>query len=501
MENVGNEVAFAGIVVMCLLGVAWDIRQARKGAGAPHPERFPAECIRFPVGLFLILGVALLGEVVGRIWGEELPQVSRPAWGMLVGAVTVWLACVGERCWSGGEFPFSPWLFGATGAFFAGLLNSSPDGVSFWLGGIVGAVLLASLLSLDRERRGLWGWDSAWAFALLALALSLARQRGGEAYETVLVLLVLVVMVAAIGLQLSSGIAGSSEHLSEAPGKDFPPDAILDFFVVFGVGAWLLGVAYLEEPNWVVLAVGGSLLSLFSAGLVGQGMESLSRLFLAGLLWVLWATVSFGLLRGYGIGVAVLSGALTAQVMGFRNLLSPLGLACGLLLYRLFMSLYGGEFTTLEIGQHYVFVGILLGALLPVTLWEAGTWLRESLPPVGAGLACVVLGVVVAVGGLFLPLFTGVRGALGLIGGIAVSPMLLAARANGVRVSGVVLPVALGALYTAGYKYMGRVEVLDREEKIRWAMVLGVILLGVILVGSWLVSRVGVAGRESRRGI
>lgn len=495
MGVLGIEVALAGLVVMTLVGAVWDIEQAKSGSRPPCPERFFQEALKERELILLAVLVALFAGLGERIFGEWLPQISYPAWGTLVGMATVWMARAGERCWSGGEHPLTPLLLGATGAGFTGLLSAQLGETSALFGGIMGAVLSAGLSAFWKERKGLWGWDTSWVFSVVSLALVLARQRGEEAFGTALLLLVLAAMVSAIGLQLSSG-----RWRGAMSGKTFPAHGIFVYYVIFWVGAWLLGSAYLNSSGWFYLVVGGSLLASFCAWLVPYGEGGMGRLFLASLLWVLLATVSFGILRGYGIGVALLSGVLTVQLVGYRWLLPALGLACGLLLFRSFVALYGGEFTTLEIGQHYVFVGILVGALIPITFWEISSWFRDDFPPLSAWVMGLVLGIVVAFGLLWLPLFTGIRGALGFIAGLAFAPLLLAGRAGGGRVSEVVLPIALGAFHVVGYKYVSKAEVWEREEKVRWAIIAGVVLLVLVVVGSWLVSRVRGAGEEVKEG-
>jgi hypothetical protein len=495
MGTIGTEVALAGLVLMTLIAIVWDIRQAKRTPRTPRFDLFPAEVMRERSLVILAIFVALSAGVAGRIGEEPFFRLSYPLWGVLVGVVTVGLARAGERCWSGGENPLTPWLLGFMGAGFAGLIAPALQGVSAFLGGIVGALLSAGLSAFDKERRGLWGWESAWVYGVGALALSLARLRGEETLETAVLLLVLVVVVSAIGLQWSSS-AGASLRDFRVSRMGFPSYGILVYYVIFGVGVWLLGRAYLDEGAWASLVIGGSLLVFLCGWLVSDNSRGTGRLFLVSLLWVLLATVSFGMLRGYGMGVALLSGVLTAQAMGYRGVLPALGLACGLVVFRLFMSLYGGEFTTLEIGQHYVFVGVLMGALLPVTLWEVGEHLRGGLPPLWAGMMVLLMGLIVSAGMLLLPLFTGVRGGLGLIAGLALAPLLQVRQRDGVKESGVVLPLALGALFTVGYEYVKRAEVWEREEKIRWAVGIGVGLLVVVLVGSWLVSRVWSEARE-----
>ncbi|MCL6623126.1 MAG: hypothetical protein K6T17_00735, partial [Fimbriimonadales bacterium] len=133
--------ALAGLVLMTLIAIVWDIRQAKRTPRSPRFDLLPREVFGERSLIVLAIFVALSAGVAGWMQEEPFFRLSYPLWGVLVGVVTVGLARAGERCWSGGENPLTPWLLGFMGAGFTGLIAPGSQGGSAFLGGIVGTLL------------------------------------------------------------------------------------------------------------------------------------------------------------------------------------------------------------------------------------------------------------------------------------------------------------------------------------------------------------------------
>ncbi|HUT74406.1 MAG TPA: hypothetical protein VM221_06190 [Armatimonadota bacterium] len=239
-----------------------------------------------------------------------------------------------------------------------------------------------------------------------------------------------------------------------------------------GFGAWAGGEALLAQGHEPIFGFDRHLYRLLAAGWLGFGLLALQmgaggnrralRLTVP-LLGVALLVIGFNLAGGYGVSLALSAGlalALPLWSLGEEReagsafaWLGTLGVLY--MTYRLFLTAFGDQFNAgaaLDLGRHYVFVGLAVGLLWPAALRQAqgrpacasegrpeqsrGAAVRGARATLAAtALQCaalVVLPVVVFV-------VFGPKGLVGIILGLWVSQLMLptvaTARSGGEAVS------------------------------------------------------------------
>lgn len=189
----------------------------------------------------------------------------------------------------------------------------------------------------------------------------------------------------------------------------------LPAFIAFGVGA----------------GVGVLLVWARASQMSGAGSA------LLGLAAIVALLIGFRLLAGYGValtGIGLWTALLpvvgvllerrgNTAAPGAYALLLALGMVTGFLVFRLLLARVGGRVPGLELGYHYEFTGLLVGALLPVTLGRALYGQRSVL---GARLAwALTLGIILAPPSLMI--LWGTRAGVGLAAGLVIGIATLVA--------------------------------------------------------------------------
>lgn len=246
------------------------------------------------------------------------------------------------------------------------------------------------------------------------------------------------------------------------------------------VAAGFLGLKVVGENGVTISVLAGALCGLAVRYLVPEDEEiDALRVGIAALIWLGVATLTFGLLKGFGMSLALLGGLAALLPSGGRKGLLTLGALSGLVMYRLLREAHPDASRALDIGQHYALIGLALGLIIPLlpTDWF-GRSLAGNRTAGGAFLwGLLALGTPV----LVLLVFGGV-GAVGFIAGLGLSGLIQALRG---RAEILPLPLGMGmagiTLLLSGW--IDSVTGLVRDEKLK---VLGFAAVGLIVVAGLL---------------
>lgn len=250
------------------------------------------------------------------------------------------------------------------------------------------------------------------------------------------------------------------------------------------VGAWLVAKRYLFLEDVFYITTLGLALGLAVAWLQeGQG-ESASEGNMVGfvlscIVWVAGATIAFGLLKGYGMALLLLVGVGVLAIVGSERGLLSLAPVFGLTIYRLFREQHTDSSRAFDIGQHYAMVGILIGLLLVVALFQ---WAKAREPGPMVSVAGILAGAM-ALGSLVMAVvLLGPKGTIGLLMGIGLGPVVLGLR--GTRDVGI-LAIAVGLLAATALCYGPLGPYLDLERGARITLLLWtsgiVLILGAVV--------------------
>lgn len=251
------------------------------------------------------------------------------------------------------------------------------------------------------------------------------------------------------------------------------------------VAAGFLGMRVVNENGVVVSVLAGAVSGIAVRYLVPEDeAPDALRVGIAALIWLGVATLAFGLLKGFGMSLALLGGLAALVPAGGRKGLLTLGALSGLVMYRLLREAHPDASRALDIGQHYALIGLALGFLLPLLPTD---WLGTGRKSDAAGAflwGLLALGVPV----LVLLVFGGV-GAVGFIAGLGLSGLVQALRG---RAEILPLPLGMGmagiTLQLSGW--IETVTGLTRDEKLR---TLGIAAVGIVVIAGLLMA---VSGKQ-----
>jgi hypothetical protein len=349
-------------------------------------------------------------------------------------------------------------------------------------GGIFGAAITSVLIkAINREKVVRWPWQLTFAATFVYLPDHLgAVIRAGilgpllmpqSVSESGSLIAIAGLVVGALVL----GVLGSNSKSLTIPVK-------LVSAVLLALAAVLVGYRVLEIPyvGWV------SVLGVLSALVVDWALaeEKASRnleFLMSVLVWLGLGTISFGLLKGFGMSLGLLTAGLTLLLFGSILPFMSLSPLIALTLYRDFRTLYPDVTQALEINQQYALIGIIVGVVATLFLLEWGHSLTRALKPQMAWASLLAglffLGLTATT--LFL---TGTKGAVGLIVGFGLAPVMAGIIRQHIG-TGSVLISLIGSLYVfAKFEGLRRYMDLLREDKARIVFVAVILLMILFFV-------------------
>lgn len=368
----------------------------------------------------------------------------------------------------------------ALGVAAAGLVTlvKQPDLEPAQLGLVLGLALGAWLLAPSDESTP--DWPSSAAFfgaAILAADILGRRAVGGHSSHAGLVLAIASVAVLAAVL-----FAGAKDEDSSAALKGWK--GLIFIALLIGAG-WVIATRYIWLGNAWCIFGGAVLVALVASHLTGRESErSTLRFALSCAVWLGVATLAFAYLRGFGMSLALLAGAVYFLSTGNRAGLLSLAPLAALVAYRVFREAHVTASRALDIGQHYGLVGLLAGATLTIVAWEY----RRSLfgvSPAKAGLAKVLV-VAVALGAPVLgAVLLAEKGYVGLLVGLVFGAAVLGLQ--GARSPlGLAMPTGLALGMSSIFGWMVPFLEKTRDEKLKalyWSVPV-IVLVAFLLV--WL---------------
>jgi hypothetical protein len=194
------------------------------------------------------------------------------------------------------------------------------------------------------------------------------------------------------------------------------------------------------------------------------------------------ATVAFALAQGTGMAFALLGAVGVLGLIGNRRAILTLGPLFGLVVFRIFRTVYPETARSFDIGQHYALIGLLLGGMLPLLVVD---WKRKQEETAAFSVAAILWGLIVLVATPVLMVFLGAYGTVGLLIGAGLAGVMEAIR-NGSSTKAVSLGTGMGGIVLLTYGWMTSMIDLTRDEKIRvliWAVVgIGLLVAGIVLL-------------------
>ncbi len=249
--------------------------------------------------------------------------------------------------------------------------------------------------------------------------------------------------------------------------------------VVMAGLSWLIFSNYLGEKDVALVCPIAVAATLLTAWAVPLDRQSVATWGIAAVIWLGMATLAFSEAYGLGMAAAGFVGVATALVLGRRDLLPAIGIVVGLAVYRLFRENNAEVVQAFDIGQHYAMIGFLLGIVVLVAVADALVRRRESWR---SGIDGAIVGLIAATIVVGASAFFGPKGAIGLVVGLAIAPMvaqLTSARPSWTFAAAAVLQSAA----LVAYRPLAWDMSLDRDGKLKlllWLTAAVVVLYGAL---------------------
>jgi hypothetical protein len=242
--------------------------------------------------------------------------------------------------------------------------------------------------------------------------------------------------------------------------------------------SWLVFSSYLGEGDLGIVALTAVAAALLTSWAVPTDRQSVATWGIAAVVWLGMATFAFSTAYGLGMAVAGFVGAATVLVLGRRDLLPPVGVLVGLASYRLFREQNNEVVQAFDIGQHYAMVGFVLGIVVLVAAADAIVRRRDRW---GSGLTGALVALIAGAIVVGAAAFFGPKGAIGLVVGLAVAPIvsqLTSARPPWAFVAAAALQCAV----LVAYRPLSYDLSLDRDGKLRLLVWLAAAIVALYIV-------------------
>lgn len=224
----------------------------------------------------------------------------------------------------------------------------------------------------------------------------------------------------------------------------------------------IIGNRILPENGLTLCILLGVIASGVTLGMVSDEPDQDSLVVgIVAVIWLSAASVAFGLLRGFGMSLTLVSAVAVLAFGGGKRALLSVGPLVGLVLYRLLREAQPEVSRALDIGQHYALVGFALGMICPLIPSDWRTARRTDSVMSSVLWSVLALGLPVVV----MLVFGGV-GAVGLIAGTGFAAIAQALRGRlDLQPLAVGLGVAGEMLLLTGW--VDSITGLQRDEKLR----------------------------------
>lgn len=425
---------------------------------------------------------ALAALLAGLKWQKEATTVLPIAYGFVGGAALSWLAeFVGRSAFARGSVLAGPLGF-AVAVRGLMLLPFVSRAVNVHEAGLAAGFALGTwMLSLGSGGGGWAARTTAFLMAILLTDQLGSMNAGGNSTYAGLVFGIGFCVFAASVTSLGKLLIPDSRS-----GREWISGGAL--LVLTILGAYLIGTRHLWlAATWQVFTMSALVAVAVHWFLPREQTQSRLPLLLGAVIWLGVATLAFGMLRGYGMAIALL--AATGILLFFNNprALATLAPLAAITVYRIFYEGFGRASRGLDIGQHYELVGFLAGLALVALAIEFR--LRRKENAAAAAMSFLLM--------LALPALTAVLiGSLGYVGllvGMGFGFLMLDPGSLGSFSLGI--QAALALLYARTFGWFDALINLTREEKVG-VLKYAVPIVGLIVVAIVALSRPSVEVME-----
>ena len=244
-----------------------------------------------------------------------------------------------------------------------------------------------------------------------------------------------------------------------------------------GYGA---SVKYLSlGPGWVGLAA-APVVALLAYWLFETTQKEESfPLLVAAALWLGLATAAFGLSKAFGVSLALLLAVGTLAVLEADRAIVTVGPMIAVVLTQLFRQIHPNAVRSVDVGQHYILIGLAIGALLPLLPYE---WLfeRAELKAAKKAAGNLIWAALLCAAPLLIGIYLAPKGLVGFVAGLGLAGLFAGARKSPILVTTLSLGVA--CLSILEYSWMSDLTGLERPEKIRLFLYAGFALACIAAV-------------------
>jgi len=358
------------------------------------------------------------------------------------------------------------------------------------LGLALGCAAFGLATLAGHSRSGALQWEFTGIYLLLVIGLAIATILSA-AHFTNLSPAWRALPAALGGVAVLAALVGgiATMRLESVSGARLVATAAATALLSAGLSLLLFRQGGETLPAFIAFAVGAAVGVLVVWARVSQLSSAGSALF--GLAALVALLIGFRLLAGYGAaltGIGLWAALLpvagtllerrgNTAAPGAYTLLLAFGMMTAFLVFRLLLERVGGRVPGLDLGYHYEFTGLLVGALLPVTLSRALYGQRSVL---GSRLAlAVTLGIVLAPPSLMI--LWGARTGVGLAAGLVIGVAALVAALpedEGVQTAPLVFTAVVTGLVTLSVSdLLQPLYDLPRVDKVYIAVGLGLLFV------------------------
>jgi len=286
-----------------------------------------------------------------------------------------------------------------------------------------------------------------------------------------------------IALSVAAVVAVASKRIAPKAVGRFEPAlvAVLAAGAGYAVSRWAIG-----GDLWIVLGIAAVSALVVHWLVPPEGEVAPLRAAVASVIWLALGTISFSMLRGFGMATALLEGLVVLLLLGNNRALFTVGPTLGLVVYRVLRDASPDSSRALDLGQHYGITGLAIGAVIPV-LYSDWYERKSKIGDMREALANLLWGFVLVCLPVLSIVVLGAKGASGIVVGLGFGGFLIASRrANPSPAMAVI--IAAGAANAAAVDWIGEAMDLTRQEKLHsfgwWALAMGIAALGILALSS-----------------
>jgi hypothetical protein len=427
--NIALPFACLGIVIVSLA-----LRHEKPSGSAPHPGSW----------LLLLVAVGASGAIaqhlgsprIGAIWMGLVAGAGAAA---IAAAIDRWKPHVSALIALGAVAPASVLMF-APGAYSAALAASFGTGVAALVFRLKGPALVSTIASV------------------VCLSSVIATQSDSS------------FALPWAGVAVTVGIALAS--LASAVLSRIVPnwDRLSPVFVacVIAAIAYAASIRYLSlGGGWIGLCLApvAALIAYWLSATEDSGPDAFGLLVSAA-IWMGLATAAYGLSKSFGVSLALVLAMGTLVALDTDRAIASSGPLLAIVLTQAFRAIHPDAARSIEVGQHYVLIGLVLGALVPLLPEQ---WLDRVKPPEGwrRSLAVAVWITTLAAVPLLVGIYLAPKGLLGFVAGLGLSGFFGGLRSP-VTLTVPALSAGLCCLTFQTYSWMGDLTDLPRDDKVHW---------------------------------